>query len=432
MCNNGYLCDCDGECVSGICRNGICVSGEVCPSSVCGGYKGDWVNYPNVRFYNPGCNDNCYWFDNYNCGYFDYEWCQYGCSNGTCVTPPSDEPPIGNLSVDLLDVSINEPIKLTITATDDNEVSFLYLWYQNDFHSYECFGNQTSCSYTWTISESNPGEYFYCGYIFDNAGNGSWTTPDCVVVKVNPPKEPEITVIEVRDGDTIVLSNGEEIRLIGINTPERGQPFYEEATTRLKELIENKKVILEKDQEEEDIHGRLLRYVFFNNENINVKMVEEGLAKVWIIPPNTKYENELRNAWERCLEREVNLCKPTEDKCDSRCIGIQYFHWDAAGDDRYNLNDEYVTFINNCSYSCDLTSWRIEDEARHWYNFPTFLLGSGEIVTLHTGFGTNTKRDLYWNSYKPIWNNTYPCDTLYLWNNEGELILDYSYRDYCK
>ena len=51
---------------------------------------------------------------------------------------------------------------------------------------------------------------------------------------------PEITsaiVSRIIDGDTIELQNGERVRLLGINTPEKGQPYYEEATNRLKELI---------------------------------------------------------------------------------------------------------------------------------------------------------------------------------------------------
>jgi len=51
---------------------------------------------------------------------------------------------------------------------------------------------------------------------------------------------PEITsaiVPRIIDGDTIELQNGERVRLLGINTPEKGQPYYEEATNRLQELI---------------------------------------------------------------------------------------------------------------------------------------------------------------------------------------------------
>ena len=54
-------------------------------------------------------------------------------------------------------------------------------------------------------------------------------------------------VSKVIDGDTITLENGEKVRLIGIDTPERGQCYYKEAKLRLTELVLNKKVELEKD-----------------------------------------------------------------------------------------------------------------------------------------------------------------------------------------
>jgi len=218
--------------------------------------------------------------------------------------------------------------------------------------------------------------------------------------------------------------------LLGINAPDRGQPYYEESKNRLEELIQGKNVTLEKDVNDVDQYGRLLRYVFLGDENINVRLVKEGLATVYITQPNVKYEEDLRNAWNECLSKQINLCKPSEEKCDSRCIGISYFRWNAEGNDCYNLNDEYVTFINNCPYDCDLTGWTVKDESsRDPYVFPNFILKSGATVTLYTGCGTNTKTQLYWCSSgyacNAIWNNE--GDTLYLRNSKGELVLTYSY-----
>jgi len=241
----------------------------------------------------------------------------------------------------------------------------------------------------------------------------------------------------VIDGDTAKISTGESIRLIGINAPERGQPYYEEATNRLKTLIEGKSVRLEKDIDDQDQWGRLLRFILYDDENINVKMIREGYATVYIIPPNTKYKAELENAWQECLNDKINLCKPGEDICDNTCIGIDYFHWNAEGNDCYNLNDEYVTFRNSCSYSCDLTDWTVKDESsRSSYSFPTFTLKSGATVILYTGCGTNTETELYWcssgYSCNAIWNNSCSGDTLYLRNRRGELILDYHYTGFCE
>ena len=244
-------------------------------------------------------------------------------------------------------------------------------------------------------------------------------------------------ILKVIDGDTVKLQTGEVVRLLGINAPERGQPYYEESTSRLRELIEGKEVILEKDVDDKDQYGRLLRYIFLNGENINVKLVREGLATVYIIPPNVKYEAELRGAENEAKSLKINIWKPPEQEgekiCDNRCIGISYFHWDARGNDCENLNDEYVIFKNSCPYSCNLTGWTVKDESsRAPYVFPTFTLESGAMVTLYTGCGTNTATSLYWcssgYSCNAIWNNK--GDTLYLRNSKGELVLTYSYSGY--
>ncbi|MDI6885900.1 MAG: thermonuclease family protein [archaeon] len=76
------------------------------------------------------------------------------------------------------------------------------------------------------------------------------------------------------------MQNGDKVRLLGINTPEKGQPYYEEATNRLKELIEGKTVTLEKDIEDKDQYERLLRYIYIDDTFVNLEMVREGYANV--------------------------------------------------------------------------------------------------------------------------------------------------------
>jgi endonuclease YncB( thermonuclease family) len=254
--------------------------------------------------------------------------------------------------------------------------------------------------------------------------------------ETNNLKQEKFVVSNIIDGDTVQLSNGETIRLLGINTPEMGQQYYEESKNRLKELIEGKTVTLEKDADDKDQYGRLLRFIFLDDENINIELVREGLAAAYIIPPNVKYETELREAENEAKDLEIGIWTsptPGENVCDDRCIGISYFHWNAEGDDCYNLNDEYVTFKNSCPYHCDMTNWTVKDESsRNLYVFPTFVLEGEKTVTLYTGCGTNTNAQLYWcnNGYScnSVWNNN--GDTLYLRDSEGNFILDYNYSGF--
>jgi len=93
-------------------------------------------------------------------------------------------------------------------------------------------------------------------------------------------------VIRIIDGDTFELATGEKVRLICIDTPERGEEGFQEATDFLTELILNKEVRLEKDISETDRYGRLLRYIWVNVSNnqevfVNRELVQEGYAEVY-------------------------------------------------------------------------------------------------------------------------------------------------------
>ena len=228
------------------------------------------------------------------------------------------------------------------------------------------------------------------------------------------------------------MDSGETVRLIGINAPEKGQPYYIESSNRLKELINNKKIVLEIDVDDKDQYGRLLRYIIIDNENINIRLIKEGYATAYIVEPNKKYKTELENAWDECMNNKINLCKPPESTpnvCDNSCIEVFELHY-KAGDDCKNLNGEYVIFRNNCEFSCDLKDWTVKDESsRTPYSFPALTLNKKDKATLYTGCGDNTNSNFYWcskgYSCNAIWNND--KDTLYLRNSKGELILTYSY-----
>lgn len=84
---------------------------------------------------------------------------------------------------------------------------------------------------------------------------------------------------------------------------------------------------------------------------------------------------------------------------------IQY---DSPGKDtrsKSSLNAEWVRLWNTTGRSVSLTGWRLNDRAGHTYVFPHFILGPNRSVRIHTGRGTDTTTDRYWNSGNYIWNN---------------------------
>ncbi len=105
-----------------------------------------------------------------------------------------------------------------------------------------------------------------------------------------PPIVPEAALLEeadvvgVIDGDTIDVRVGgdrERVRFYGIDTPERGERCYDEATDRNEALVSGG-VLLLPDARERDPGGRLLRYVF-TEEGVSVeaRLIAEGLGVAW-------------------------------------------------------------------------------------------------------------------------------------------------------
>ena len=95
---------------------------------------------------------------------------------------------------------------------------------------------------------------------------------------------------------------------------------------------------------------------------------------------------------------------PAEDGTDD--LAVASVHADAAGDDRENLNDEYVVFENRGNDPLDLSGWTVRDESGRTYAFPEgTTLAPGARVTLHTGSGTDSETDRHWGAASPVWNN---------------------------
>lgn len=85
-------------------------------------------------------------------------------------------------------------------------------------------------------------------------------------------------VTEVIDGDTVDLGNGERVRLVGIDTPERGECGYEKAAGALSRLVLGRRVELVRSDEDRDQYGRLLRYVDVAGRDAGLDLLRRGLA----------------------------------------------------------------------------------------------------------------------------------------------------------
>jgi micrococcal nuclease len=119
--------------------------------------------------------------------------------------------------------------------------------------------------------------------------------------------QPTVVVMRAVDGDTIEISPSVDgkgtVTLVGIDAPEGKkpgcgpQPLSQEAADHAS-FWKGRKVRLEFARERTDEYGQLLAYVHdpATGKMMNVDMIRSGYAQVYVVPPNTKHEDELRRA----------------------------------------------------------------------------------------------------------------------------------------
>ncbi|MCK5847722.1 MAG: thermonuclease family protein [Caldisericia bacterium] len=229
-------------------------------------------------------------------------------------------------------------------------------------------------------------------------------------------------VLRVIDGDTIVLSSGEKIRYLGINTPEKGQHLYEEAKELNIKLLDGKEVYLEYDKEQTDVFGRTLAYVFTDEGFVNEMIVEHGLARENFRKPNIKYKTQIEKAEDIARKNKMNIFKNSNYKDSFKVLEINY---NADGDDRDNINGEWFLLKNVSDKSINLKNFYFYDEAFNQFIFPRATIKPNQKCKVFTGLGKNKSNEIYAGFTQPIWNNS--GDTLHLYDSSNGLILEKEY-----
>jgi Micrococcal nuclease (thermonuclease) homologs len=267
-----------------------------------------------------------------------------------------------------------------------------------------------------------------------------------------------VEILEVVDGDTvdIAFQNGstDTVRLLGIDTPEvdtsvnpaefEGVPntaagreclseYADQASASVTERLQDETVTLQFDSaaDRRGSFGRLLGYILANGTNLNYDLVSTGLARVFdssfgqsdrFYTAESTAQQDQTGLWECRDAGDDN----TDGPADVGALSLVQIHEDAAGTERDNLDDEYLTFENQGTEPVELTGWTVTDEAGASYQFPTgFTLQPGEQVTLYTGAGTDTATSLYWGFYRPVWNNG--GDTVFVTDESESLVLEQNY-----
>jgi len=263
-----------------------------------------------------------------------------------------------------------------------------------------------------------------------------------------------VTVTTVVDGDTVKIrfANGstDTVRLLGVDTPEthaenspdefEGVPETTAGRTCLGEAGENAtrfmtdRLLGETVQFSTDAtadsrgyYGRLLGYISHEGKNINYRLVTTGHARVYDSEFSLSERFDAAEERARTNGTGVWACASPHAVADGGTTGlVASVHADAAGDDRENLNDEYVVLGNPGETTVDLSGWTVSDEVGASYTVPEgTALAPDDQLRIHTGAGTDTDTDLYWDYGRPVWNND--GDTVTIRAANGTVIDEHSY-----
>ncbi|MEA3248591.1 MAG: thermonuclease family protein [Nanoarchaeota archaeon] len=196
-------------------------------------------------------------------------------------------------------------------------------------------------------------------------------------------------VARVIDGDTLELTNGQKVRLKGINTLEKSMPFNQEATEFVKQLVENKSISVENHGI--DKYGRTLAYISIKEKNINEEILKEGLGTLYYYEKDDHYE-ELKQAEEFARLNNKGLWKKSPNANCLKLIQLKY------QEEPTRCSDDELLVLENL---CDEMRIIIKDDATHIYK-----------ETIPQGIFTK--------KFSCIWNDA--GDSLYVYDEKGLLI----------
>ena len=118
-------------------------------------------------------------------------------------------------------------------------------------------------------------------------------------------------VVQVVDGDTLVLAGGIRVRILGLDAPEMerdGRPadfLAHQAKAALAELTLERTVSLSYDRLRYDHYGRLLAYIWLPDRTlVNAELVRRGMARAYFISPNLRYQKDLLTAQQEAIEAQ--------------------------------------------------------------------------------------------------------------------------------
>lgn len=148
-----------------------------------------------------------------------------------------------------------------------------------------------------------------------------------------------VTLDKCIDGDTarfVIKDEVKTVRFLSINTPEithddvLGEPFGEEASIFTCNMLTNAssiKLQYDSKSDKEDKYGRVLAWVFVDNDLLQEKLVSEGLAEVKYVYNDYKYSAHLKEVEEDAKNKELGIWATTHvfNKTDNNYDNYEFY-----------------------------------------------------------------------------------------------------------
>jgi len=250
------------------------------------------------------------------------------------------------------------------------------------------------------------------------------TTSPVTTSTIDIPGAVQGTVEAVLDGDSLIITiagTEQEVRLLGVNAPERDECRGDEARDALSAFVEGEPVLVVPG--ERDQFDRLLGTVYLGGADVALDLLAGGDAIALTVdhPDRLAYIQaeqeafiEARGIWDR------TACGAGTE---TTRVYVEFLEADPPGED---LDGERIT-LGNDGDAMDLSGWVVRDESSaNRYRIPDgTVLEPGEILTIWTGCGTDTLSMLFWCADQPVWNNG--GDTAFLLDPNGNIVNYYRY-----
>lgn len=171
----------------------------------------------------------------------------------------------------------------------------------------------------------------------------------------------DVQIKSIYDGDTVTLVSGEKIRLLQIDSPELSPSECYGTEARLdlvKILAQPGKLTLKNDPilDPVDRYGRLLRYIFKGNTNVNLKMVEIGAAAPYFYRgENGTFSRSLLKAAQVAQQKDLGLWKkcPETSLNPKVALTTNFTKATSTGNPSTNCNPNYEGCIPNSTHDFD-------------------------------------------------------------------------------